>query len=91
MPLTLKVNSRGQVTLPAEIRRRYHIEPGSKFQLNEEPEKLVLEYEEPGPYPVTEGLVELLAQTGLSSKDYELIRKWRDEEEADFQELLNQP
>ena len=66
--------------LPAELRRQHQIEPGSEFQFNEEPERVILDFEEPESYPVTEELVDLLSQTGLSTKDHELIRKWRDEQ-----------
>jgi len=32
---TVKVTSKGQIVIPAEIRKRYHIEPGTEIQVME--------------------------------------------------------
>ncbi|MGQ9646130.1 MAG: AbrB/MazE/SpoVT family DNA-binding domain-containing protein [Thermodesulfobacteriota bacterium] len=32
---TVKTLSKGQIVIPAEIRRKYHIEPGTKIQIME--------------------------------------------------------
>ncbi len=32
---TVKILSKGQIVIPAEIRKRYHIEPGTEMQIME--------------------------------------------------------
>jgi len=32
---TVKILSKGQIVIPAEIRKRYHIEPGTEIQIME--------------------------------------------------------
>jgi AbrB family looped-hinge helix DNA binding protein len=37
-----KINAKGQVTIPAELRRRFRIEPGAAMEVSEREGSLVL-------------------------------------------------
>ena len=87
MTHSLRVNSRGQVTLPAKIRRRLGLEPGSRLEVEPTKAGLLLKLKKENYHRDIEELRDLFANLNISSKDYDIIRKWRDEDEKDLEEL----
>ncbi len=84
MTHTVQVNSRGQVTLPAELRRRLGLEPGVRLQIHEVEKKVILELEEEQMQPESSQILELFGQLNLNREDWELVRKWRAEDMKDL-------
>jgi AbrB family looped-hinge helix DNA binding protein len=81
------ISSKGQLVIPAELRKKYRLKGGTKVAVDERDGKIILT---PNPYD------ELLALRGCLShvkEDVEAIwmeekRQEREREEAKFRELL---
>ncbi len=93
MSPTVQVNSRGQVTLPAELRHRLGLEPGSRLEVQPTKAGLLLKLKKENYHRDIEELRKLFANLNISGKDYELIRKWRAQDEeriAELERILDQ-
>ena len=82
---TAYVSSKGQLVIPADIRRRYGIKPGTKVQFIEKDDQIVLQ-------PVTKALIRSLCgiYKGEKSMTGELLKeraKDREREEAKFEKF----
>jgi AbrB family looped-hinge helix DNA binding protein len=81
--MRVKVSSKGQIVLPAEIRRKYGIEAGSELDVVEWAGTLyLLPVEEGGPLGHLRGM---LAGTGYSTEQFLAERRAeRDAEEEEY-------
>ena len=78
MDLTLQVSERGVVTLPAELRAKYGIEPGDTFRLVDLDGVFVLTPLVPTVPELARAIEQLRVEAGLTSEDLlELLREER--------------
>ena len=78
MDVTLQVRERGVVTLPAELRAKYSIEPGDTFRLVDLDGVFVLTPLVPMVPELARAIEQLRVEAGLTSDDLlELLREER--------------
>jgi len=63
-----KVDSKGRIVLPKNLRERLGIEPGSEVEVHEEDGKAVVEPED-DPQEIIERMEELIAETSPASEE----------------------
>ena len=74
--MTITVSTKGQIVIPAEIRRRHHLAPGTKLVVVDMGDHLVLMPEHEDPVAYARGL---FGRLGVGCSTDDLIRERREE------------
>ena len=83
--MTVTVSSKGQVVIPAELRRRYNLKPSSKIEFLDNGNELVVVPLPRDPFKASYGI---LKGKGVRTKDLmEIRRKERKKENARLRRL----
>ncbi len=72
----IKLSQRGQITLPVELRRKLHWEPGQYLRLDHSDTQVKLEAVEKGSDPWNR-LVKTLTSIGATDEDWKEIHRFR--------------
>ena len=77
MPI-VTASTKGQIVIPAELRRRHGIEPGTRIRVEETEDGILLRPTEKNPIDAAYGM---LAHLGPLTAELEAERKWECEQE----------
>jgi bifunctional DNA-binding transcriptional regulator/antitoxin component of YhaV-PrlF toxin-antitoxin module len=85
------VTGKNQVTIPADLARKYHIEPGARLEWAEgERDDEIRIRVQPGPSELLRQVRELGAKyAGRAPDSAEAIRRMREEEDADVESVIS--
>lgn len=75
----MKINSKGQVTIPAELRHRYGFSEGDEVAVIEDGQTLRIVHVDPAPTPGARAVARMRGRAATAKTTDELMRLLRDD------------